>query len=224
MREALRLNEGRDASDHDVLDSILAVDTDQAADKRRWVIVALSAIAATILCITLTIIREVSRADVHVIVKLVHMTDDGTVEDRGTVAMADYTPADWQWIGMLRQWVLMLRWRGLDVRQAHLAWEWLKWHSCGEAVAQLQRYYAIEEPFQDIGVRKREVLNIVVTKGDIDGLWTVLWQEVYVDGAQPAKHERQSVSFAVARKKVTREMEQANGFGLCVKKLGGLNP
>ena len=211
-------------NDHDVLDSILAVDTDQAADKRRWVIVALSAIAATILCITITIIREVSRADVHVVVKLVHVTEDGKVEDRGTVAMADYTPADWQWIGMLRQWVLMLRWRGLDVRQAHLAWEWLKWHSCGEAIEQLQRYYAIEEPFEHIGVRKREVLNIVVTKGDIDGLWTVLWQEVYVDGAQPAKHERQSVSFAVARRKVTRAMEQVNGFGLCVRKLGGLQP
>lgn len=211
-------------NDHDVLDSILAVDTDQAADKRRWVIVALSAIAATVLCITITIIREVSRADVHVVVKMVHVTEDGKVEDRGTVAMADYTPADWQWISMLRQWVLMLRWRGLDVRQAHLAWEWLKWHSCGEAIEQLQRYYAIEEPFEHIGVRKREVLNIVVTKGDIDGLWTVLWQEVYVDGAQPAKHERQSVSFAVARRKVTRAMEQVNGFGLCVRKLGGLQP
>ena len=224
MQETLRLNEGRETSDHDVLDRILAIDTEQAADARWWRIVALAAIAATILCATVLIIREVRRGEVQSFVKLVHVTDDGKVEDRGTVAMADYTPADWQWISMLRQWVLMLRWRGLDVRQAHLAWEWLKWHSCGEAVAQLQRYYAIEEPFEHIGVRKREVLNIVVTKGDIDGLWTVLWQEVYVDGAQPAKHERQSVSFAVARKKVTREMQDANGFGLCVRKLGGLNP
>ena len=158
------------------------------------------------------------------VVKLVHVTSDGVAEDRGTVAMAQYTPADWQWISMLRQWVLDLRWQGLDLLQTQHAWERLKWHTCGEAVEQVQRYFALMEPFDHIGARKREVRDIIVTKGDMEGLWTVLWQEVLVQGAQQAETTRQSVSFSVARRKVTKEMERAqvNGFGLCVKKVGGL--
>ena len=208
--------------DQDTLDRILAQDVEQVTTDTWWQWLALGALATALLCAVVAGVVIVSRPEIQTVVKLVHVTSDGGAEDRGTVALAQYTPADWQWIAMLRQWVLDLRWRGLDVRQSHLAWERLKWHSCGEAIDQLQRYYAVDEPFEHIGVRKREILNIVVTKGDIDGLWTVLWKEVYVQGAQPPVETQQSVSFAVARRKVTKEMGQINGFGLCVKKLGGL--
>lgn len=208
--------------DHDTLDEVLGQDMEQATNYTWWRAIAIGGMGTAMLCGTLAVVGWIMRPDVQAFVQLVHVTSDGQVEDRGTVAMAHYTPADWQWIGMLRQWVLALRWRGLDVRHAHLAWDWLKWHSCGEAVEQLQRYFTVEEPFEHIGVRKREVLNIMVTKGDIDGLWTVLWKEVAVHGAQPPVERQQSVSFAVARRKVTAEMHQQNGFGLCVKKFGGL--
>jgi type IV secretory pathway TrbF-like protein len=162
------------------------------------------------------------RPEVVPLVKLVHVDSAGVARDVRSVAMAQYTPAEWQWVGMVREWVLMLRWKGLDVRHTQLAWDWLKWHSCGEAVEQLQRYFDVDEPFEHIGIRKREVLDVHVTKGDIEGLWTVLWKEVYVNGAQPPVTTQQSVSFAVARRTVTKDMEQVNGFGLCVKKFGGL--
>ena len=208
--------------DQDTLDQLLAQDTEQVTTRAWWQWLAIGAMATAFLCAAVAVIGWGFRPEVHTVVTLVHVTEDGIPQDRGTVAMAQYTPADWQWITMLRQWVLDLRWRGLDVRQTHLAWERLKWHSCGEAIEQLQRYFAADEPFEHIGIRKREVLNIMVTKGDIDGLWTVLWKEVYVQGAQPPVETQQSVSFAVARRKVTKEMGQINGFGLCVKKIGGL--
>ena len=105
------------------------------------------------------------------------------------------------------------------------SWDWLKAHTCGEAVDQLSRYFSEDEPFEHPGSRKREVRNLMVTKGDIPGLWTVLWEEIYVHGTQPPERKQQSVSFAVGRRKVTKEMvrDQSNLFGLCVKKLGGLN-
>ena len=210
-------------NDQDTLDQLLAQDVDHVATGAWWQWLALGAMATAVLCATLAVMGWVMRPDVQTVVKLIHVTSDGVAEDRGTVALSEYTPADGQWIGLLRQWVLALRWRGLDVRQSHLAWDWLRWHSCGEAVEQLQRYYHVEEPFEHMGMRKREILNITVTKGDIDGLWTVLWKEMYVHGAQLPVETQQSVSFAVARRKVTKEIAQANGFGLCVKKFGGLN-
>jgi len=210
--------------DQDVLDHFYRGEMAQVTDARWWKWLALGALATALLCGTLAVIGWVLRPDVQTVVKLVHVTEAGVAEDRGTVAMAQYTPAEWQWIALLRQWVLALRWQGLDVRQTQLAWEWLKWHTCGEAVEALQRYYTVMEPFEHVGTRKREVLNIMVTKGDIDGLWTVLWKEITVQGSQQAVESQQSVSFAVARRTVTKEMarSQINPFGLCVKQVGGL--
>ena len=59
----------------------------------------------------------------------------------------------------------------------------------------LSRYFSEDEPFEHIGSRKREVRNLMVTKGDIPGLWTVLWEEVYVHGSHPPERRQQSVSF-----------------------------
>ena len=182
--------------DQDTLDRLLAQDTEQVRQGAWWQWLALGAMATALLCATVAVLGWVSRPDVHALVKLVHVTPDGVAEDRGTVAMAQYTPADWQWIGMLRQWVLALRWRGLDVRQTHLSWAWLKAHTCGEAVDQLSRYFSEDEPFEHLGSRKREVRNLMVTKGDIPGLWTVLWEEIYVHGSHPPERKQQSVSFA----------------------------
>jgi type IV secretory pathway TrbF-like protein len=206
----------------DTLDKLLAQDTERLNDLTWWQRVACGAIALAILCASLTVIGWWLRPEVVPLVKLVQVDQEGVAREVRTVPMAQYTPADWQWVGLLREWVLKLRWRGLDVRQTHLAWEWLRWHACGEAVEQLQRYFDVEEPFAHTGTRKREILDVNVTKGDIDGLWTVLWKEIYVQGAQPPVTTLQSVSFAVARRHVTKEMGQLNGFGLCVKKFGGL--
>ena len=134
---ARRLTHEHHEQDQDTLDRLLAQDTEQVRQGAWWQWLALGAMATALLCATVAVIGWVSRPDVHALVKLVHVTSDGVAEDRGTVAMAQYTPADWQWIGMLRQWVLALRWRGLDVRQTHLSWDWLKAHTCGEAVDQL---------------------------------------------------------------------------------------
>lgn len=210
------------APEADALDTLLAQDTERLQDLAWWRRLAIGATGTALLCASLAVAGWWLRPEVVPLVKLVHVDQEGVAREVRTVPMAQYTPADWQWVGMLRDWVLDLRWKGLDIRQTHLAWDRLKWHACGEAVEQLQRYFDVEEPFEHVGVRKREVLDVNVTKGDIDGLWTVLWREVYVDGAKPATHTQQSVSFAVARRTVTKEMEQANGFGLCVKKFGGL--
>jgi type IV secretory pathway TrbF-like protein len=210
------------SEDQDTLDALLDQDTDRLADVAWWRRLAIGATASTLLCASLAVMGWGLRPDVVPLVKIVQVDPEGVARAVRTVPMAQYTPADWQWVGMLRQFVLALRWRGLDVRQTHLAWEWLTWHSCGEAVEQLQRYFAVDEPFDHVGTRKREILDVNVTKGDIDGLWTVLWKEIYVQGARPPVTTLQSVSFAVARRTVKQEMEQINGFGLCVKKFGGL--
>jgi type IV secretory pathway TrbF-like protein len=208
--------------DLDALDAVLA----QNMEKLKWLQwvqwMAAGSTAVALVCALLAVWGWFFRPEVVPLVKLVHVDQEGVAREVRTIAMADYTPADWQWVGMLRQWVLDLRWRGLDVRGTHFAWERLRATSCGEAVEQLKRYQTLDEPFKHIGVRTRDVLNINVTKGDIDGLWTVLWDEVSVDGARPKVETHQSVSFAVARRPVTAAMEQINGYGLCVKKFGGL--
>lgn len=205
------------------LDKLLEQDTDQLDTAVWWRRVAVGAIGSTLLCASLAVNGFFFRPDVVPLVQFVHVDADGVARMVGKpIPMSQYTPADWQWVGMLREFVLKLRWRGLDLRQTQLAWEWLRWYSCGEAVGQLQRYFDLEEPYDYIGTRTREILDINVTKGDVAGLWTVLWKEVYTNGSQPSVTTIQSVSFGVARRSVTKEMEQGNGFGLCVKNIGGL--
>jgi type IV secretory pathway TrbF-like protein len=209
----------------DTLDALLAHETDAITHAGWWRRVAGMSVGSTlVLAGTLAAVLWLRPAVVP-LVQLVHVDEQGAARLVGTpTPMADYTPADWQWITMLRSYVLYLRWRGLDEGQVHLAWDWLKAHTCGMAADQLKRYYDLEQPFEHLGVKKREVRNITVTQGDMAGLYTVLWTEVLTDGVAVPVTTTQSVSFGVARRPVTKELAQAqrNPFGLCVRQWGGL--
>jgi type IV secretory pathway TrbF-like protein len=208
----------------DTLDVLLSQNTEQIQNARYWQWVALGAVGLALACAGLAYIGWWTRPAVVPMVQHVYVDEQGTATSVGSpIPMAEYTPADWQWVQMLREWVLRLRWRGLDERQMALAWEWLRWHTCGQAVEHLNRYHTVDKPFELIGVKKREVTTINVAKGDLPQVYTVIWTEVLTNGPQAPVTSTQSVSFAVARREVEKAGRQINPFGLCVRAFGGLN-
>jgi hypothetical protein len=80
--------------EQDTLDLLLAQDVEHVTSGKAWRAVAIGGIVTSLLCAALAVIGWVSRPEVQPFVTLVHVTDEGTAEDRGTVAMARYTPAD----------------------------------------------------------------------------------------------------------------------------------
>jgi len=212
-----------DDAEETQLDRLIGQRDVRAQELRWWRRGALGALAVAGLCAGLAYLGWYARPEVVPLVQHVFVDAQGTAVSVGPpIPMAQYTPQDWQWIQMVREYVVRLRWRGLDEGQLIQAWQWLELHTCGQAEEQLRRYKDVEKPFEKIGLKRREISNVNVTKGDMPLMYTVLWTEIYTAGVQLPVTTTQSVTFGVARRAVEPAQRAVNGFGLCVRVIGGL--
>ena len=200
------------------LDEILAKDTAQEKRAWRWQLVAFGTLALACAGMGLAYVGWFTRPEVVPFVQLVQVDDGGKAQRLGDpLRVEDYTPQDAQWSQMLGEWVLRLRWRGIDKPQAQQAWTWLELYSCGTAREQLQRYFEVEKPMEQLGTKKRQVTLKSILKSDMPHAWTVIWEELEIVGPQVPVTTTSTGTFTVGRRKVhNAAMRLSNPLGLCV--------
>jgi type IV secretory pathway TrbF-like protein len=200
------------------LDAILAQDTHQEKRAWNWQLIAYGAMVVALGSMGIAYLGWVTRPEVIPFVQLVQVDDEGMAKIRGEpMPLETYTPQDAQWTQMLGEWIMRLRWRGVDKPQAQQAWTWLEMYSCGVAREQLQTYIEVERPMEQLGVKKRQIALKNIVKSDMPHAWTVLWEEMEINGPQAPVTSMNSGTFTVGRRKVaSTAMRLLNPFGLCV--------
>jgi type IV secretory pathway TrbF-like protein len=200
------------------LDALLEEDTDQEKRAWNWQLIAFGAMALAVASMGLAYVGWLTRPEVMPFVQLVQVDDQGRAQMRGEpMAVDTYRPQEGQWVQMLGEWVMRLRWRGVDKPQAQQAWTWLEMHSCGAAREQLSKYFEAEKPLEQLGVKKRQLTLKNILKSDMPHAWTVLWEELEINGPQAPVTTVNSGTFTVGRRKVaSTAMRLHNPLGLCV--------
>jgi type IV secretory pathway TrbF-like protein len=200
------------------LDALLAQDTAQERRAWNWQLIAFGTLALAVASMGLAYVGWFTRPEVIPFVQLVQVDDQGKTQVTGApLRVEDYTPQDAEWSRMLGEWVLRFRWRGVDKPQAQQAWTWLEMYSCGAAREQLQKYIDVEKPLEQLGVRKRQLTLKNIFKSDMPHAWTVLWEELEINGPQAPVTTQNSGTFTVGRRKVaSTAMWLHNPLGVCV--------
>ena len=199
------------------LDAILAQDTDQEQRVRHWQLVAAGCLVLAIASMGLAYVGWFTRPDVIPFVQLVQVDDRGKALMVGEPMRPEaYTVQEAQWRDMLAQWVIRLRWRGIDKPQAQAAWTWLDMYSCGLAREQLAESLVTEKPMEMLGVKKRQIALKNILKSDMPHAFTIIWDEMEVTGPYQPVTRTVSGTFTVGRRKVnTTELALHNPLGLC---------
>lgn len=133
--------------------------------------------------------------------------------------LADYTPAESQYLDMLRDWIQDVRWRSDDAVLSEAKWRAAEAHTCGEAVALLAQEKAHRH--QETGPKPKVTLSIPqFSRAPVAGLqmWHGTWVETVTEfGKKPVDRPR-SGTFSMGRRMPKNAKEyDANRAGVCVR-------
>jgi type IV secretory pathway TrbF-like protein len=153
-------------------------------------------------------------------VQTVQVDEAGTVQLLGVPKeMMEYTPQDGQWLKMLAEYVIHLRWQSTDLVQMDTVWKpngWLDLYTCGVARQLLKAEY--DEVMAGRAKKVKVSLELSnITKIDIPMAFNAQWDEFRVEGSSTGKKSNKSWTFSVGRRPVDSiHMRKFNPFGLCV--------
>ena len=184
----------------------------------QWQRFALALVALLVVLLGVVIWQLLEAKKVQAVVQVVQVDDKGAILQMGIPLNAlAYRPPDGLWMDMIGQWVLRLRWRGVDTVLARSEWAWLYRHTCGQARRLLQTLEEHDKPFE-VGKILRTVELKSITKTPVPESYQVLWVETSTEKAQPTvKTQLWTGTFSVGRYRPPSLADTLdNRLGLCV--------
>lgn len=133
--------------------------------------------------------------------------------------LADYTPAESQYLDMLRDWIQDVRWRSDDPILSEAKWRAAEAHTCGDAVALLAQEKAHRQ--QETGPKPKVTLSIPqFSRAPVTGLqmWHGTWVETVTEFGKKPTDRARSGTFSMGRRMPKNAKEyDANRAGVCVR-------
>jgi type IV secretory pathway TrbF-like protein len=161
------------------------------------------------------------RTDVKAFVQVVQVDEGGRVIHVGLPqTLLTYEPQDAQWLDMLAEWVRRVRWRGSDLIQAQVDWNWARAHLCGGPVTRLMdEMEKAEKPFTDLGKRLVAVEIKAATATPASSTYHVFWEETTTEFTVQ-RLKKYTGTFTVGRMQpATQALLMQNRLGLCITAL-----
>lgn len=192
-------------------------DTLVEREKFHWKVMALLGWGMALLSLGVACWLFFTRTAIQAFVQVVQVDDTGKVVPLGLPKdLLDYAPAEGQYLDMLGEWIVAVRWRGIDSTLAQDRWAWAYRHTCGEARQRLQYEEETEKPFV-LGKRRVTVQLQSITKTPSPLSYHALWNEVITEATQQPRVERWGATFTVGRLKPKDQAHVLqNRLGLCV--------
>lgn len=153
------------------------------------------------------------------LIQPVTMNDAGHFQVIGVPQrLIDYTPADSQYLDMLRDWIQDVRWRSKDLILSEAKWRAAEAHTCGDAVALLAQEK--DRRKQETGPKPEISVTIPqFSKAPVAGIqmWHGTWIETVTEFGKKPQEQARSGTFSMGRllPKNAKEYD-ANRAGVCV--------